>query len=59
MIRMDQANLASAAVPPKMGFSFSGEEDRETAAKGHTGRGFIWMLNLPNRSVQTDLWGVS
>lgn len=43
-IRMDQANLASAAVPPKLGFSLQGEEDREVIAKGHTGKGFVWVL---------------
>jgi RimJ/RimL family protein N-acetyltransferase len=43
-IRMDQANLASAAVPPKLGFTRYEEEDRPIEAAGHTGRGFIWTL---------------
>jgi RimJ/RimL family protein N-acetyltransferase len=41
-IRMDQANVASAAVPRKLGFALVGEEDREILTPGHTGRGFIW-----------------
>ncbi|MHB2027797.1 MAG: GNAT family N-acetyltransferase [Acidimicrobiales bacterium] len=43
-IRMDQANRASAAVPPKLGFTRCEEEDRPIEAAGHTGRGFIWRL---------------
>ena len=43
-IRMDQANLASAAVPPKLGFTLDHEEDREIVTSGHTGRGFVWIL---------------
>jgi RimJ/RimL family protein N-acetyltransferase len=48
VIRMDQANLASASVPRKLGFTLEGEEDREIVAKGHTGRGYIWTLSLPD-----------
>ncbi len=44
-IRMDQANLASAAVPPKLGFELFGEENREIAARGQTGQGFVWVLD--------------
>jgi ribosomal-protein-serine acetyltransferase len=43
-IRMDHANLASAAIPPKLGFSLQGEEVREVVAQGHTGKGFVWVL---------------
>jgi len=46
VIRMDQANLASAAVPPKLGFTLAASEDREIAARGHTGRGYVWGLDL-------------
>ena len=43
IIRMDQANVASAAVPRKLGFRLDGEEaDRETVTAGHTGRGWVW-----------------
>ena len=47
LIRMDQANVASASVPRKLGFNLHGEEDREIVSKGHTGRGYIWILDLP------------
>jgi ribosomal-protein-serine acetyltransferase len=47
MIRMDVGNLASAAVPPKLGFTLRGQEDREVLALGHTGRGHVWMLHRP------------
>ncbi len=43
-IRMDQANHPSAAIPRKLGFTLDHEEDREVLAKGHTGRGFVWIL---------------
>jgi RimJ/RimL family protein N-acetyltransferase len=43
IIRMDSANLASAAVPPKLGYVFEGEEaPRQILTSGHTGRGWIW-----------------
>jgi RimJ/RimL family protein N-acetyltransferase len=48
VIRMDQANLASASVPRKLGFNIDSEEDRAIVAKGHTGRGYIWILHLPD-----------
>jgi ribosomal-protein-serine acetyltransferase len=54
MIRMDKANLASALVPHKLGFDLGSEEDREIVARGHTGRGYIWILNLPDRAAQGD-----
>ncbi len=47
VIRMDQANLASASVARKLGFALDAEEDREIAAAGHTGRGYVWTLDLP------------
>ena len=47
LIRMDVANLASASVPPKLGFSLIKKEVREILAKGHTGRGYEWALNRP------------
>jgi RimJ/RimL family protein N-acetyltransferase len=44
IIRMDQANAASAAVPPKLGYRLDGEETlREIVTPGHTGRGWIWV----------------
>jgi RimJ/RimL family protein N-acetyltransferase len=47
VIRMDQANLASASVARKLGFTLDAEEDREIVAVGHTGRGYVWILDLP------------
>jgi len=46
-IRMDRANRASAAVPPKLGFRLVGHEARELLAPGHTGEGLIWALDRP------------
>jgi RimJ/RimL family protein N-acetyltransferase len=47
-VRMDQGNIASAAVPPKLGFRLEREEDRPIETTGHTGRGFIWVLDRPS-----------
>jgi RimJ/RimL family protein N-acetyltransferase len=47
VIRMDQANLPSASIARKLGFTLHGQEDREIAAAGHTGRGYVWTLDLP------------
>ena len=44
-IRMDRANRASAAVPPKLGFRLIGHEAREILAPGHSGEGLIWALD--------------
>jgi RimJ/RimL family protein N-acetyltransferase len=43
-IHMDQTNLASVAVPRKLGYRLVLEEDREILAPGHSGRGFIWNM---------------
>jgi RimJ/RimL family protein N-acetyltransferase len=42
-IRMDKANVASASVPPRIGFRLLGEEDRPLVTPGHTGTGLIWV----------------
>jgi RimJ/RimL family protein N-acetyltransferase len=47
-IHMDQANLASAAVPAKLGFRLEREDDREVLAVGESGRGFVWVLTRPD-----------
>lgn len=48
IIRMDQANLASAAVPPKLGYTLEGEEVfRDVVTSGHTGNGWIWAQSRP------------
>jgi RimJ/RimL family protein N-acetyltransferase len=46
-IHMDQANLASAAVPRKLGYRLDREESREVLAPGHTGRGLVWVIDRP------------
>ena len=43
-IRMDKANVASAAVPPKLGFRLLKEESRTIEAEGHTGKGYVWIF---------------
>ena len=44
---MDQANLASASVARKLEFTLLAQENREIAAGGHTGRGYVWTLDPP------------
>ena len=43
-IAMDVANVASARVARKLGFSLSAPESRAINAPGHTGRGLRWVL---------------
>jgi RimJ/RimL family protein N-acetyltransferase len=43
-LRMDQANVASAAVPPKLGYALIASPERVVLAPGHTGNGFIWTM---------------
>jgi RimJ/RimL family protein N-acetyltransferase len=42
-IRMDQGNVASASVPPKIGYRLLSEEARKIESPGHTGKGFVWV----------------
>lgn len=44
-IRMDQANAPSVAVAQRIGFRLLGEEDRPKETPGHSGRGYIWVLD--------------
>ena len=44
-IHMDAANVASARVPAKLGYTLLGEEAREILAPGHTGRGLAWAVS--------------
>jgi RimJ/RimL family protein N-acetyltransferase len=47
-IRMDQANVARAAVPRKLGYRGDREETtRDIVASGHTGKGWIWVYTRP------------
>ena len=43
-IRMDTANLASAAVPPRLGFRLDREVARPVEAPGQCGRGHVWVM---------------
>ncbi|HVE91905.1 MAG TPA: GNAT family protein [Actinomycetota bacterium] len=42
-IRCDEANLPSAAVARKAGFTLQGVRDREPEAPGHSGREMVWV----------------
>jgi RimJ/RimL family protein N-acetyltransferase len=44
IVRMDAANVASAAIPRKLGFRLDHEEDRPLEAPAHTGRGYVWAM---------------
>jgi RimJ/RimL family protein N-acetyltransferase len=43
-IAMDSANLASAGVPPKLGYRMDREEDREEQSASASGRFFRWIV---------------
>jgi RimJ/RimL family protein N-acetyltransferase len=47
MIRMDQANLTSASVAKRLGFELHAQVAQKIAAAGHTGRGYVWTIDLP------------
>jgi RimJ/RimL family protein N-acetyltransferase len=47
-IHMDKANAGSAAVPRKLGYRLDHEEVRQVEAPGHTGHGFVWVLDRPS-----------
>lgn len=53
-IRMDRANAASAAVPARLGFTLDHEEDREIVTSGHTGKGYVWILERPTWTAARD-----
>jgi RimJ/RimL family protein N-acetyltransferase len=42
-IRMDRGNVASARVPPKIGYRLHSEEARKIETPGHTGKGLVWV----------------
>jgi RimJ/RimL family protein N-acetyltransferase len=42
-IHCDEANLASAAVPPKLGYRLTGRLDHEPEAPGEVGTRLIWV----------------
>jgi len=43
-IHCDEANIASAAVPPKLGYRLTGRLDHRPEAPGETGTRLIWVL---------------
>jgi RimJ/RimL family protein N-acetyltransferase len=45
-IHMDEANLASAAVPRKLGFRLDRREPRDVQTPGHTGVGLVWVREV-------------
>lgn len=51
-IRMDEANIASAAIPRKLGFVLDHHEDRPVQTSGQTGRGMIWSLTRERWTAQ-------
>jgi RimJ/RimL family protein N-acetyltransferase len=54
-ICMDRGNLASAAVPRKLGFDLVAEIDRDTLTPGHTGTGMIWALRRSRSATGATL----
>jgi RimJ/RimL family protein N-acetyltransferase len=43
-IHCDEANIASASVPPKLGYRLTGRVDHEPEAPGEMGSRLIWVL---------------
>jgi RimJ/RimL family protein N-acetyltransferase len=43
-IHCDEANEASAAVPPKLGYRLAGRVEHEPEAPGEAGSRLIWVL---------------
>lgn len=51
VIRMDQANTASAAIPPKLEFSLEGEETlRDIRSLAETRQGWVWATTRRRRT---------
>src|SRR5688572_13269773 len=46
-IHPDRANLASAAIPPKLGYTLSREEERERLSESQSGMSQIWVIERP------------
>jgi RimJ/RimL family protein N-acetyltransferase len=52
-IRMDKANIPSASVPPKIGFTLLGEVSRAIELPGHSGTSLIWFKDRPEKTTGT------
>ena len=51
-IGMDVANIASARIPSKLGFTCQGEFAKPIRATAHTGRGLVWTLSRVQLATQ-------
>ncbi len=58
-ICMDRTNLASAAVPRKLGFDLEAEIEREIVTPGHSGHGMIWSVRRSAWLTRSDVPGRS
>ena len=60
-IHTDAANLASAAIPPKLGFTLAREEPRSPQTRGGTGTFLIWELerSMSPVLVPSGLWSLN
>jgi RimJ/RimL family protein N-acetyltransferase len=56
-ICMDRGNLASAAVPRKLGFGLVSEPEREIVTPGQTGRGQVWTMERSEWDLRLDAMG--
>jgi RimJ/RimL family protein N-acetyltransferase len=54
-IHMDQANGASAAIPPKLGFRLVQIEPRPVGAPGESGRELVWSMSRPDWPPESEL----
>jgi RimJ/RimL family protein N-acetyltransferase len=53
-IHTDAANLASAAIPPKLGFSLVRQEPRSPQTRGGTGTFLVWELERAHAPVRVS-----
>lgn len=50
-IRCDEANVASAAVPQRLGYRLDRIEPDEVRAPAETGRSMVWVKERPSKSI--------
>ncbi len=53
-ISMDRANVASAAVPRKLGFERDEEYERDIVTPGHSGSGVAWVVRRDDWRARFD-----